>query len=240
MSSPSSTRKKKNPEQQHRRVSSPTAKHRIRSFLYRKTNEMFAQNQALISYVTNQEYGKNKKMIEIFCKKQPPQTLTLYRGHMNSTEIRKNLWYSTTNSKRVAKEEFAGKTCCVFTIHAVDVPILDVNKHVKGKIGKYAEEQEYILLGGGTFYKDKLMTEPGFSNVGDGEYECWYTFNKKTRMKKTPPLREQALIQSFVDQISEEEYDLIDSPSDIFIAGITDAQRQKVEAFLRDTKSASM
>ena len=230
MSSPSSTRKKKTPEKRPG-VSSSTAKHRIISFIHRKTNEMYEQNQALISYVTNQEYGKNKKVIEIFCKKQPPQTLTLYRGHMNSTEIRKNLWFSASKSKKVAKEEFAGKNCCVFTIHVINVPVLDVNKQVKGKIGKYAEEEEVIILGGGTFYKDKFLTEPGFSNVGEGEFVCWYTFNKKTRIKKTPPSRtkdEQALIKSFVDQISEEEYELIDSPSDIFITGITDAQRQKV------------
>ena len=228
----SGTRKKKNSGR------TETAKHRIRSFLYRKTNEMYEQNQSLISYVTQQEYGKNKKMIETFCKKQPPQTLTLYRGHMNSTEIRKNLWFSASKSKKVAKEEFAGKNCCVFTIHAVNVPILDVNKFVKGKIGKYAEEQEFIVLGGGTFYKDKLMTEPGFSDRGDGEYVCWYTLNNQKTMKKsrsktkTPPSSrikdEQALIQSFVDQIPEEEYDLIGSPGDIFFAGITDAQRRKV------------
>ena len=217
-------------------MSSPTAKHRIRSFIYRKTNEMYEQNQALISYVTNQEYGKNKKMIEIFCKKQPPQTITLYRGHMNSTEIRKNIWYSTTKSKKVAKEEFAGKTCCVFTIHVVNVPVLDVNKQVKGKIGKYAEEEEFILLGGGTFYKDKLMTEPGFSDIGDGEYVCWYSSDTKKRSMRKD---DRSIIKRYADQIPEEEYEFITKPSDVIFSGITEAQKEKVYAEIQKRMTLS-
>ena len=219
-----STRKQKTPK-----MSSPTAKHRIRSFIHRKTNEMFAQNQALISYVTEQEYSKNKKMIELFLKKQPPQTLTLYRGHMDDKEIRKNTWYSTSKSKKVAREEFAGKNCCVFVIHVVNVPVLDVNKLVQNKIGEYAEEQEIIVLGGGTFYQDKTMMTPGFRDAGDGEYVCWYSLDKPKKMKKnTPTSAEKDIIKRFVDQIPEEEYEFIANPSDIVISGISDVQRQKV------------
>ena len=202
------------------------ATRRIRSFMHKKTSEIFLQNQALINYVTNQEYAANKKIIERFCKKQPSQTITLYRGHMKSTEIRKNIWFSTSKSKSVAKDEFSGKDCCVFTIHIIDVPILDVNKHVGGKIGKYAEEEEAIVLGGGTFYKNKYLTEPGFNDIGNGEFVCWYTIPQKTKKKGVN--NGQEIIKSFFDQIPEEEYDFIDSPSDIVIRGITESQRKQV------------
>ena len=199
------------------------ATYRIRSFMHKKTNEIFVNNQALVNYITKQEYAENKKIIERFCRKQALQSMTLSRGHMNSPAIRKNLWFSPSKSKTVAKEEFAGKTCCVFTIHVLDVPILDVNKYVKKNIGKYADEQEVIVLGGGTFYKNQSLTEVGFKDVGQGEFICWYTIKKPE--KKTS---HRDLIDSFVDQIPEEEYEFIHSPSDIIISGISDAQRVKV------------
>ena len=193
-----------------------TARNKINSFLRRKT--IHRRNKALINYVINQESNaKANAIIEAFCKKSPPKTLTLYRGHTKSKNIRKNSWYSATASKRVAKNEFAGETCCVFTIHVINVPVISINQHVKSKIGDYAEEEEYIILGGGTFYKDNSLTELGFDDLGNGEYECWYTMNNKST---------EMSIRRAMAQISIEEYDDIESPSDIFVPGITDVQKK--------------
>lgn len=194
------------------------ARNKIKSFLRRKT--IHKRNHALINYVTNQESNANATaIIEAFCRKSPPKTITLYRGHKNTKNIRKSSWYSATKSKSVAKHEFSGENCCVFTIHVINVPIIDINQHVKSKIGTYAEEDEFIILGGGTFYKNKSLTEPGFDDLGNGEYECWYTMNKSI---------EKLSIRRAMAQISTEEYEDIDSPSDIFVPGITDAQRNMI------------
>jgi hypothetical protein len=82
----------------------------------------------LIQYVTEQKTTKDSiERIKTFCEQQQPISLVLYRGHMRSTEIRYNkFWYSATSSKKIAKEEFSSGPCCVFTIHLINVPVIDI------------------------------------------------------------------------------------------------------------------
>jgi hypothetical protein len=137
----------------------------------------------------------------------------VYRGHIDDDEIRPSPWYSVTSSHRVAKEQFSGKTCCVFKIHLVNVPVIDVNKHVGKYIGHYAEEDEYIFLGGGVFYKDDALRKQGFIKTKAGEYECWYALSpKKVESATVPPSYEMDELLSFV---SEDDYVFIDTLSDL-------------------------
>ena len=208
--SPSSTKRKK------------TAALIVSSFVRNATAKRNIDvRRDLVKYVVDQELKPTSSMrIERFCKKQPPQTVVLYRGHKREGDILGSRWYSATKSRKVAKEEFAGETCCLFKIHAVDVPMIDVNKHVGDKIGSYAEEQEFIFLGGGTFYKDKSFSEPGFADLGGnaGAFECWYSLDSP--------------VERALSQIPPDEYEFIESPADIFVSGmvLSDSDRGKVFA----------
>ena len=180
--------------------------------------------KVLIEYVTEQktsDYGN--ELIKNFCKQQNPQSLILYRGHKKSREIRgTNDWYSASKSKQVAIDEFSSKTCCIFTIHLIDVPIIDVNAFVGDEIGSYKDEVECIFLGGGTFYKDKNISQTGFLDNGNGEFECWYKLNSIIKDKKPFDVDE------IINKIPEEEYDIIFDPSDVVGFDLTPEQKQMV------------
>jgi len=184
----------------------------------------------LIEYVVNQKTTKEiRERIKTFCEQQTPRSMVLYRGHNKSTEIRhNNLWYSATASKKVAKHEFASENCCVFKINLIDVPVIDINYYVGDSIGKYNEEQEYIFLGGGTFYKNNKLDVEGFVNNGNGEYECWYKIDK---IDKTSFDLDKTL-----GMLIPDEYDFIDSWSDIFIEGLTLTEDQKKLIFRKIQK----
>ena len=129
--------------------------------------------KVVIDYIKEQRINSaGTKKIKEFCATQPPVSKTVFRGHKRSREIRFNAnWYSATELVKVAREEFASADCCVFTIHLVDIPIIDVNKFVGEEIGHYKEEQEIIFLGGGAFYQDKKGHERGFIEKAAGEFE---------------------------------------------------------------------
>lgn len=174
--------------------------------------------KGLIDYVTKHYLTpQSVNDIETFCKTQPRRTLTVYRGHDNTSDkIDTRKWHSASISKNIAKKEFAGNMCCLFTIHLVDVPVLNVNSLVGDEIGTYRDEQEVIFLGGGTFFKDKLLTTPGFTTTDDSlteyvEFECWYTMAPPKTTKLVNPMS----IERIVSLIHEDEYDMITSPSDI-------------------------
>ena len=109
--------------------------------------------------------------------------MTVYRGQKKTSRTIKNAnWYSCSSSKEAAKV-FAEGDCCLFEIHLINVPIIDVNKIV----GKYLEElynitheDEIIVVGGGTFYKDSELTQKGFpeSQNSEGVFECWYKMDE--------------------------------------------------------------
>jgi hypothetical protein len=182
----------------------------------------------LIEYVMEQKTTTESiERIYKFCEQQPSVSLVLYRGHIRSTEIRYNkFWYSATSSKKIAKEEFSSGPCCVFTIHLINVPVIDINQYVGDKIKDYKEEKEYIFLGGGTFYKDKTLKEKGFLNTGSGEFECWYKIDNK-----------QFNLERILDMIPMEEYELIESPTDIFLDGLTEEQKILVFNKIQEIKN---
>lgn len=103
----------------------------------------------------------------------------------------------------------------------------------------YEEENEYIVLGGGTFYKDATMKEKGFTQIGNGKYECWYSlinresvakkskksfsirksrYSQKMSVKKlhsAPAVIPSTNIERALAAIDKDEYDLIDTIEDI-------------------------
>jgi len=181
-----------------------------------------AVEKDLIEYVTEQHLtSKSKERIKQFCQKQPLQSRVVYRGHANSNQIRESIWYSATSSYQVAKEEFAGKTGCVFKIHLINVPVIDINLWIGDKISKYNEEDEIIFLGGGTFYTNERKNEKGVTDKGNGLFECWYT------LEPSSPTSASSLDVIF-NQIPEEEYDMINSYHDIVGFNISDTEKQQI------------
>ena len=185
--------------------------------------------QDLVTYVTEQQTTEEgNKRIKAFCEKQEPVSLVLYRGHTNSTEIRYNsFWYSATKSKTVAKEEFSSGNCCIFKINLIEVPIIDINNFIGDKIGEYNEEEECIFLGGGSFYKDQTLNEKGFTDKNNGEYECWYKVDVKTPFD----------LDRILEIIPQEEYELIDEPSDIIVDNLTEDEKQLVFNKIQELKN---
>jgi len=108
--------------------------------------------EALIQYVKEFHFVRDsRKLIQEFCSRQPPLSITIYRGHGSSPHIREGLWYSATTDINIAVNEFSGKNCCVFIIHLVNIPCIDVNKYIGNKIRDKKDENEIIFLGGGKF-----------------------------------------------------------------------------------------
>lgn len=189
----------------------------------------------LIEYVTEQHLTPESiDGIHAFCKLQSPKTMTLYRGHDETPTIRSAKWFSVTKSKETAKNEFAGKECCVFTIHIINVPMIDINSYIRSKIRGYKEEEEYIVLGGGNFYKDSSLSETGFNDIGNGEFECYYTLTSPEydTIISSPEEKKATSIDVVrcFNRIPEEEYDLIDTIDDIDMCDVimTDEQKQEL------------
>lgn len=170
------------------------------------------EKDSLIAYVTQQHLEKNaEQIIYNFCLSQPPVNMTVYRGHDYGKIIRPNMWYSSSKSDVVASTEFSGKDCCVFVIHLINVPCIDVNYYVKNNIGDKANEEEIIFLGRGTFYKNSDLTEEGFLELGNQTtykkqtFECWYSIeppkkepsikspNKMEKIMKSPNKKEPSM-----------------------------------------------
>lgn len=184
--------------------------------------------QALKKYV--EEFECNAECSEIIrknIKNTIHSELIVYRGHGKSDQIRSNVgWFSTSKSKKVAKEEFSGKECCVFTIHVLEnVPILDVYNHIpKGRVG---HEDEILVLGGGTFYTSRDLDTVGFTALGNGEFETWYNLEQSNSF--APPLVKPDVltVSRVLEIIPKDEYDFIDSPDDITM-DIPDSLKQQV------------
>ena len=188
--------------------------------------------KVVIDYIKEQRINSaGTKKIKEFCATQPPVSKTVFRGHKRSREIRFNAnWYSASELVKVAREEFASADCCVFTIHLVDIPIIDVNKFVGEEIGHYKEEQEIIFLGGGAFYQDKKGHERGFIEKAAGEFECWYMLDKEEAPSPSPSSQKTPIEKTLFALIPEDEYEFIDAPEDIFFSGheLTTAQKRTI------------
>lgn len=120
--------------------------------------------QAIQNYQSHPEECNKSCHAKIvdYLLQQPYVTKTLYRGQGSSTEIKKTDFFSCSSEYEIVIEEgFTRDVCCMFVIHIVDVPVIDVNKTL-GEYSLFPEQQEFIVLGGGTFYKDSAMTNKGF------------------------------------------------------------------------------
>ena len=192
--------------------------------------------EILIEYVKEQHLDRKKNaemVIHNFCLEQKPLSITIYRGHGRSSTIRPGLWYSASSDIKVASTSFAGKDCCVFAIHLLDIPCINIIKLIGDKIGDKKDEKEIIFLGGGTFYKNKELTEEGFLEIGMDPFnktmfECWYSL--KPKVKQNAAENKKANVQRALDIISLEEYEFIESVNDIEI-GIKMTQQEKQLVF---------
>lgn len=188
----------------------------------------------LIDYVTEQKTtAESKRNIRDFCESQPKITKTVYRAHTKSKTIRPSLWFSSTASKDIAVDEFMGRGCCLFTIHVVNVPAIDVNSLIGEKIGKYAEEHEFIILGDGTFYKDKALRHSGFLETSSGEFECYYSLDVDADVTDATDAVERA-----IEIIPIDEYEFIETVDDINVPGLnlTEGEKGRLLEIILSTK----
>ena len=194
-----------------------------------------ATKKALIDYVVDQETTPaGTQRIKEFCEEQPAVSMTVYRGHAHSRTIRpKSTWYSSTKLLRVAKEEFSSGNCCTFAIHLVNVPVIHVNRVVRGLIKDYEEEEEIIFLGGGRFYTTQTMETEGFVEKRDGHFECWYALAGDRRRSSSSRRRGSFDLARAVSRIPSDEYEFIDDPADVGAADPTLTSRQRRLVFNR-------
>ena len=129
-----------------------------------------------------------KSILRDYMLGQVPESITVYRGQKTSKEIRNAPFFSCSKDKIEARR-FAGNYCCLFTIHVVDAQLIDINRFMRAWVGPspMEDEEEVLVLGGGTFYKNEEMTEEGFAKLDKTksfdpyfksvveEYECWYS-----------------------------------------------------------------
>lgn len=124
----------------------------------------------------------------ILDNQEPLQAPTVvWRGHTgDSSHISSLTWFSTTPSQQSARifmNQNAG--CCLFKIHLMPgIRVLNIAKALQNSPNRKTrknnrlhtilqEEQEWIVQGGGVFYKDRTKSEQGFVNKGD-YYEAYY------------------------------------------------------------------
>lgn len=100
-----------------------------------------------------------------YLQRMPGVTLTVYRANKRSKEIRNTMYFSTSTDMYETKK-FVGDGCCTFIIHLIDAPAYYYGPEY---------EREYLVLGGGTFWKDAELTITGFNEIESGLFECWYT-----------------------------------------------------------------
>lgn len=200
----------------------------------------------LIDYVVNQhlEEGAEDAIYE-FCSKQDSITTIVYRGHAEeSNTIKPNMWYSSSKYMKVAAEQFSGTNCCIFKIHLINVPCIDINSFVGDKISDHNEEDEIIFLGTGkygegTFYKNEDLSEEGFLELGNDNkynkymYECWYSIKPHEKNNSLP-----IDLDEIANTIDKDEYELIDGPDDLFFPDIqlTPQQKQYVYDIIKKRK----
>jgi hypothetical protein len=201
--------------------------------------------EVLIDYVKEQhlDIKKNAKMvISEFCSEQPPLSITIYRGHTKTSNIRPGLWYSATTDINVAIKEFAGDGCCVFVIHLLDIPCIDINYYIGDKIGDKKDENEIIFLGGGTFYKNNELTEEGFfelktNDLNKKTFECWYSLTKLSALPNiTQPVKQivRNNVEHALSIIDPDEYEFINSTDDIIFSDDTVLSNEEKQQVLNE------
>ncbi len=170
-------------------------------------------------------------------EKQAPltQPMILWRGHVGGPDvIQAHTWFSTSESRTSAKNMFTNNVsgCCLFKIHAMPgIRVLNVrrvlrtspatrksprgtksptrsnrkNNTLKEVLG---EEREWIVEGGGVFYKDVEGTQKGFKQTGEFFETYYYPKGAKASPKRLT-------VADLVDLIDPEEYNFVTN-SDYF------------------------
>lgn len=196
----------------------------------------------LINWVIEQSCSSNcKQIIREVVEQQPSRELILYRGHTGGeSEIRDDLWWSTTHSLDVAKKEFSKNTGSLFTIHVKNVPVLDVNRYATEhgfleKLKEYASEEECILLGGGTFYDSPEMNREGVKDDGDRKYSTWYRIPPRVITRESAVInREGDVIERAMIQLNGIEEEVSNTNDlDILTSGLSLTNTQKNEIMRR-------
>jgi len=111
-----------------------------------------------LDYVNKHECSPS--CVEIIRKnlKTKKQGMIVYRGHSpDAPTINANVpWFSTSKSKKIAKEQFSGEECCLFIIHIDDtVATIDVNSYVSAR---NEQEMEIIVMVVEHFTRRVIMT----------------------------------------------------------------------------------
>ena len=187
-----------------------SAKKKISNYLKIKKKQILS----LVDYVKNQSFSIDNYMnIYNLLKNQKEKTMTLYRGNGDDKphpdSINTGKWFSTTQNENIAFEEFSGEKCCVFMIHILNTKVLDVNKFVKDKISDYADEEEFLVLGGGNFYKNKECTQPGYNYLriknNKKYFECYYKVSEKSSRKSNKTIKKKYNLTEIIKIIQDDE-----------------------------------
>jgi hypothetical protein len=124
--------------------------------------------EALLAYQESPDDcdEKCREKIEDFLVVSRGITRVVYRGQrINQTISAATLFFSTTKNLDVAYGDFTGSGgCCLFEIHLKNVRALDVNKFLSYS-SIYPRDEEVLVLGGGSFFKDDALTELGFTET---------------------------------------------------------------------------
>ena len=159
-------------------------------------------------HIIDKEKTVGERIQEILNYTEPlSKELIVYRGHKNTPAINPIKWFSTTTSLKIAKNEYSGMECCVFKIFIQPgIIVFDVHSLLESKgitLGKYKDEREIIVNGGGEFFKDSEKKELGFE-YKNGVYHTYY-FPKRTQLNS----------QRILNRISKNEYEFITTTDDI-------------------------
>jgi hypothetical protein len=185
------------------------------------------------------EYDVIKNMVLT----NPAVSITVYRGHNGTRNINSDVdWFSTTTNKQVAMKKFTNheKNCCLFTIHLINVQVLFVNKSgILTSLKDRSSEDEVIVLGGGKFYKNEQLTQEGFDDIMDGEYECWYTFPNKRISDENNDIMNRS--SELFTKLDPDDYEFIDNKEDVKILldkyNITDLEAYDVFNMIYNLKN---
>lgn len=134
---------------------------------------------SLKEYVNNMELSKDisntinrgiktygDKVTGTFYRGQPPTNIKIYSKY----------WFSTSTSRDVAQNMFAGNNGIVYMIHVIDEYAISVNNILTcDDIGDHCQENEIIIEGEGMFYNSDECLIEGFSKINDNLYETWYS-----------------------------------------------------------------
>jgi hypothetical protein len=122
---------------------------------------------------------KRKPQLRNLLAKLPGITKTVYRGQYDNTKINPTLYFSTSTSVEDA-ELFSKTSCCMFKIHLINVPAFYIGDLFSDL------EKEYLVLGGGTFWKNKECTKNGYKKIKEGLFECWYKVSSESILELSP------------------------------------------------------